>query len=104
MTVTLKHLASLLAYVIIYTSHTLVLYLSLHSVLQIWCVNALDAGPVVRAHLQEVAHGHAEPDPSAVTEQDVQDHLIPPALCEVGQEVHKEKLQKRKNQQPISCI
>lgn len=58
-------------------------------------MNSLDAGPVVRAHLQEAAHGHAEPDPSTVTEQDVQDHLIPPALCKVGQEVHEEKLWRR---------
>lgn len=47
-------------------------------------MNLLDAGPVVRAHLQEATRGHAEPDPSAVTQQDVQDHLIPPALRKVG--------------------
>lgn len=65
-------------------------------------MNALDAGPVVRAHLQEAAYGHAEPNPPAITEQDVQDHLIPPALCEVGQEVHEEELQRREKQ--IFCI
>lgn len=66
-----------------------------HDVLQMWCANALNAGPVVRAHLQEAAHSHAEPDPSAVTEQDVQDHLIPPALRKVGQEVHEEELRRK---------
>lgn len=65
-------------------------------------MHALEAGPVVRAHLQEVADRHAEPDPAAVTEQDIQDHLVPPALREVGQEVHEEKLQGRETH--ISCI
>lgn len=65
-------------------------------------MNALDAGPVVRAHLQEAAHGHSEPNPPTITEQDVQDHLIPPALRKVGQEVHEEELRRREKQ--ISCI
>lgn len=67
-------------------------------------MNALDASPVVRAHLQEAAHGHAEPDPAAVTEQDVQDHLIPPALRKVGQQVHEEKLREKETHSSCNFV
>lgn len=53
----------------------------------------LDAGPAVGPHLQKVTGSHAQPDPSSVTQQDVQNYLIPPALREVWQQVHEEQLQ-----------
>lgn len=52
----------------------------------------LDAGPVVGPHLQKPAGGHTQPDASSITQQYVEDHLIPPALCEVWQQVHEEQL------------
>lgn len=52
----------------------------------------LDTGPVIRAHLQEAADGHSQPDPSSVTQQNIQDHLIPPALRKIRKEMHEEQL------------
>lgn len=53
----------------------------------------LDASPAVGSHFQKVTDSHAQPDPSSIAQQDVQDDLIPPALCEVWQQVHEEQLQ-----------
>lgn len=52
----------------------------------------LNTGPVVRSHLQKAAHSHAEPDASAVTQQNVQNHLVPPALGKIRQQMHEEEL------------
>lgn len=57
--------------------------------------HSLEAGPVVGPHLQEAANDHAQPDAAAIAQQDVQDDLIPPALGEIGQQVHEEKLRKQ---------
>ena len=50
----------------------------------------LNTGPVVGPHLQEAANSHAQPNASSVTQQDVQDHLVPPALRKVRQQMHEE--------------
>lgn len=55
----------------------------------------LNAGPVVGSHLQEAAHGHAQPDASTITQQNVQNHLVPPTLSKVGQQMHEEELTER---------
>lgn len=47
---------------------------------------------MIRPHLQEAADGHSQPDSASVTQEDVQNHLVPPALREVGQQMHEEKL------------
>lgn len=52
----------------------------------------LDAGPVVGSHLQEAADGHAKPDASTITQQNVQNHLVPPAFGKVRQQMHEEEL------------
>lgn len=52
----------------------------------------LNTGPVVRSHLQKAAHIHAEPDASTVTQQNVQNHLVPPALGKIRQQMHEEEL------------
>ena len=54
--------------------------------------HSLEARPVVGPHLQKPADDHAEPDATAVAQQDVQDNLVPPALGEVGQQMHEEQL------------
>lgn len=61
-------------------------------VTQLWVIVILNTGPVVRSHLQKTAHSHAEPDASTVTQQNVQNHLVPPALGKVGQQMHEEEL------------
>lgn len=55
----------------------------------------LNAGPVVGSHLQEAAHRHAQPDASTITQQNVQNHLVPPTLSKVGQQMHEEELSQR---------
>lgn len=57
----------------------------------------LNTGPVVRSHLQKAAHSHAEPDASTVTQQNVQNHLVPPALGKIRQQMHEEELWGKKN-------
>lgn len=58
-------------------------------------MSVLNAGPVVGSHLQEAAHGHAQPDASAITQQNVQNHLVPPTFSKVGQQMHEEELSQR---------
>ena len=60
--------------------------------MEILVKSLLDARPVVGSHLQKATDGHAQPDSPSVTQQDVQDHLVPPALRKVRQQVHEEQL------------
>lgn len=55
-------------------------------------VSILDTGPVVGSHLQKAAYGHTKPDASTITQQNVQNHLVPPALGKVRQQMHEEEL------------
>lgn len=62
----------------------------------------LDTGPVIGPHLQKATHGHAKPDASSVTQQNIQNHLVPPALGKVRQEMHEEELRKQKNNRALN--
>lgn len=55
-------------------------------------MSILNAGPVVGSHLQEAAHSHAKPDASTITQQNVENHLVPPAFSKVRQQMHEEEL------------
>lgn len=52
----------------------------------------LNTGPVVSPHLQKSAHRHAQPNAATVTQEDVQNHLVPPALGKIRQQMHEEEL------------
>lgn len=79
----------------IYNSHT---YTSVHINIKqtqekfYW----LDTGPVVGPDLQKAAGCHTQPDASSITQENVQYHLIPPALRKVWQKVHEKELWKNK--------
>lgn len=47
---------------------------------------------MVGSHLQKAAYSHAKPDASTITQQNVQNHLVPPAFSKVRQQMHEEKL------------
>lgn len=51
-----------------------------------------NAGPVERAHFKVVHDEVAEEDADRVAKQNVQNHLIPPALAEVGQQMCQREL------------
>lgn len=59
---------------------------------KIGCKVILNTGPVVGPHLQKAADSHAEPDASSITQQNVQNHLVPPALSKVRQQMHEKQL------------
>lgn len=61
----------------------------------------LDAGPVVGPHLQKAADSHTHPDAPTVTQKDVQNHLVPPALSKVGQQMHEEQLRGKVNKAAV---
>lgn len=56
------------------------------------CKVILNTGPVVGPHLQKAADSHAEPDTASITQQNVQNHLVPPALSKVRQQMHEKQL------------
>lgn len=62
------------------------------NVTQLWVTVILNTGPVVGSHLQKAAHSHAEPDAATVTQQNVQNHLVPPALGKIRKQMHEEEL------------
>lgn len=47
---------------------------------------------MVGPHLQKAADSHAKPDASTITQQNVENHLVPPALSKVRQQMHEEQL------------
>lgn len=50
------------------------------------------ADPLVLPHLQDLANLQSHPDPKAVADEHVEDHRVPPALGEVGQQVGERDL------------
>jgi len=60
--------------------------------LPLGAADVLDALPLVLSHLQELADLHPGEDAQAVTDEDVQHQVVPPALVEVGQEVAEDHL------------
>lgn len=67
------------------------------------CVS-LNAGPAVGAHLQEAADSHAQPNATSITQQDVQNHLVPPALSEIRQQMHEEQLVETEESNHNECV
>lgn len=56
---------------------------------------------MVGPHLQKAADSHAEPDASAITQQNVQYHLVPPALGKVRQQMHEEELWQQADREKV---
>ena len=57
----------------------------------------LNTGPVVGPHLQKATNSHAKPDAPSITQQNIQNHLVPPALSKVRQQMHEEELRRQEN-------